>query len=435
MTQDRRKEHVMAAVREGQLDAPLLQIPVDPSNSSNESMKAIRNMLPLEWRDVEAAMAPGIRPWTSQELMDVVDLKDWAMQWPGSDSSVPPCRQTHGGAARTRWNKFCQQQQLVGRGSAPISQYAKNRNNIQLPHAVSRMSCYLNYGTISIFQMIHDIWQHPSSTAKFEDEILKWREISYAHAFAHPEDYATESSIPLWASRYLNSCHTHTVSTSSTSVGAADSKPGHMNLQQLEEGNTADPTWNAMQRYLVSTGELHNNARMTWGKTVVHWQKHDFSIRQILSQLCYLNDRYALDGLSPPSYAGILWCFGWGDKPSQQRCHGESGGSMISEKPPWRYRVGPEGFQEAERRLLDNHSNTNNTSANNGSQPSIASVILRVSNNNKRKVDAKGEDQNIQSASLSPKKAMKGSKASVENTLLSYFPSKNSDTNHVRTLG
>jgi len=102
-----------------------------------------------------------------------------------------------------------------------------------------------------------------------------------------------------------------------------------------------------MQDYLRETGELHNNARMTWGKTVVHWQK-GLDLSEMLRHMAYINDRYALDGLSPPSYAGLLWCLGWCDKP-------RSGGD-ISEKPSWQYRVGPDGFQEAQRRLLQSHS-------------------------------------------------------------------------------
>ena len=52
------------------------------------------------------------------------------------------------------------------------------------------------------------------------------------------------------------------------------------------------------------------------GKTVVHWQATKVSTEESLLQLCCLNDRFALDGLSPPSYGGVLWCYGWQDKPA-----------------------------------------------------------------------------------------------------------------------
>lgn len=83
---------------------------------------------------------------------------------------------------------------------------------------------------------------------------------------------------------------------------------------------------------------------MTWGKTLVHWQT-SLELPELLRQLAFVNDRFALDGLSPPSYAGLLWCVGWGDKP------GRGGG--ISTKPASRYRVGPQGFVVARRRLLE----------------------------------------------------------------------------------
>lgn len=78
-------------------------------------------------------------------------------------------------------------------------------------------------------------------------------------------------------------------------------------------------------------------------KTVVHWQK-SVPVSELLQHMSCLNDRYALDGLSPPSYAGLLWCLGWCDKPG-------SGGS-ISAKPAWKYRVGAEGFVQAKKALL-----------------------------------------------------------------------------------
>jgi hypothetical protein len=109
----------------------------------------------------------------------------------------------------------------------------------------------------------------------------------------------------------------------------------------------------------MRTGELHNNARMTWGKTVVEWLSSSVAgddsscisaAQLILRTLCYLNDRYALDGLSPPSYAGLLWCMGWTDKPSG----GNSGGNFasIKFKPARLYRWNQDDFRVAEKTLL-----------------------------------------------------------------------------------
>eukprot|EP00957_Ditylum_brightwellii_P151911 11568351-Ditylum_brightwellii.AAC.1 len=87
---------------------------------------------------------------------------------------------------------------------------------------------------------------------------------------------------------------------------------------------------------------------MTWGKTVVHWgsTSHGVNSSHVLSTLCYLNDRFALDGLSPPSYAGLLWCMGWSDKPT-----GKDG--AVSQKNANRYKTGRSGFELAQRVLLE----------------------------------------------------------------------------------
>ena len=60
-------------------------------------------------------------------------------------------------------------------------------------------------------------------------------------------------------------------------------------LQVLRSGDTGDKVWNAMQRYLVQTGELHNNARMGWGKSILKWTD---SPEQALQVLTDLNNRY-----------------------------------------------------------------------------------------------------------------------------------------------
>lgn len=324
MTDSKRKAHVYGVVKDGHFDAPELSVKLEPSFFLSSTLPLLRQCLPADWQNAEIP-APGRRPWTMEELASITNIKEWSLTWPGADASVLPCHQTHGSpsSGQERWNTFLRKR---------LSSYANLRNQVQKPNAVSRMSCYLNYGIVSIFQIIYDLW-HAGSAAgadKFEEEIVKWREMSYAHAFGAPSCYSQEASVPQWARRYLDQCR-RTGGQSSYTV------------KQMEDGSTDCDTWNAMQRYLVRTGELHNNARMTWGKTVVHWQKGQLTVKQILQQLCYLNDRYALDGLSPPSYGGLLWCMGWCDKPKE---------GILSEKPSSQYRVGRQGFEDAERVLL-----------------------------------------------------------------------------------
>jgi deoxyribodipyrimidine photolyase len=183
----------------------------------------------------------------------VLDCKSWALSWRGADPTVPPCQQTDGSSivGKRRWRSFV---------TAGLKDYAKKRNSIIHPHAVSRISCYLNLGILSIFVLLHDVWEAKSTRGysagcqKFLDEVVKWREGSYVHAFAHP-NYHTIDVLPLWARKHLGHIHQN---RNGLSAGSGYS------YEELERGATSDETWNAMQEYLIDTGELHNNARMSW---------------------------------------------------------------------------------------------------------------------------------------------------------------------------
>jgi hypothetical protein len=204
------------------------------------------------------------------------------------------------------------------------------------------MSCYLNFGIVSIFRLAHEVKLAQASKVtgadKFEEEIIKWREMSYAHAFSRG-DYYTSNCLPSFA--------TKSIEQNTTKAAIVNA----LTVNQIEAGKTMDEKWNSMQQYLIQTGELHNNVRMSWGKTIsTAWHSH-ISVPETLSRsngllslLCYLNDRFALDGLAPPSYGGILWCFGWCDNPSA------SGG--ISPKSAKSYKMSAVDFQMAETNLL-----------------------------------------------------------------------------------
>ena len=333
-TERLRMGHVRAAM-EGCFDAPDLTVRIDGDDLLLSDAREEKLDLPPSWRDPTSS-APGVRPWTASDLTSVSDLKAWSMAWPGSDDSVPPCSQTVGtsDAGLERWKSW--------RGRGGMESYHRRRNDIRQPHASSRMSCYLNVGSVSIFRLVHEVKESQalakasgtggrSGADKFEEEIVKWREYSYAHCLGRPDDHATCGSLPDWSVRYLDGC----------SEGAGPDR------NRMDAGRTGDEKWDAMQRYLVSTGELHNNARMTWGKTAVHWSKlwGAGGASGVVRALCFLNDRYALDGLSPPSYAGLLWCAGWTERPA-------AGGS-VGRKDACNYkRSGAAGFCLAETRLL-----------------------------------------------------------------------------------
>jgi deoxyribodipyrimidine photolyase len=364
------------AAMAGNFDAPPLRyaIPIEEqhafnlfeskgtdSDSSTQGLVPIlhtlTNMFPSPWKATHCK-APGTRPWATNELADIPDLKQWVMnEWPGADTSVPPCPQTVGTttAGMERWRSWLQQR-------SGISKYARLRNDPTQPHAVSRMSAYLNFGIVSIFDLYHDISQskETQSRDKFIDEIIKWREFSHAHAFSRT-DYFQPSCVPPWARTFLSS---------PSSVMAVSAPGAAKTVEQMLTATTGDSKWDAMQRYLIRTGELHNNVRMTWGKTVVFWGRQaGWSCDRILQVLALLNDRFALDGVSPPSYAGLLWCCGWGDKPS-----GSNNGG-INPKPASRYKTSPPGFDLAEQRLLQSPASATSSSSKNMSTTASLSIL------------------------------------------------------------
>ena len=383
-TEHLRQGHLNAAM-EGHFDAPDLLVKMDDEDMFSHACP-LAHLFPARWKatsdDGSNSMlpnAPDVRPFTSKEMtriyeeddyvleegskmtassqqkppperrarQDVKPFHNFALNWPGADSTVPPCEHTVGTTAHgmTRWNNFVQ------RGG--MSRYGKERNDPRKVHSPSRMSAYLNLGIVSIFRLVWEVkkqqqkgkassqtnkrW-NKSGPDKYEEEIVKWREFSYAHAFSR-EDYDAVLSLPRWSMTCLDSHEDRSRYT----------------LDELATGNTGESTWDAMQKYLVNTGELHNNVRMTWGKTVVEWVGCSTSspgtpASLTLRTLCYLNDRYALDGLSPPSYAGVLWCHGWTEKPTG------NGYWIIPTKHACRYKVNASELEEAAALLLSSQS-------------------------------------------------------------------------------
>ncbi|MFP4619500.1 MAG: DNA photolyase, partial [Spirochaetaceae bacterium] len=61
---------------------------------------------------------------------------------------------------------------------------------------------------------------------------------------------------------------------------------------------------------------IHGYMRMYWGKKILEWTP---SLEEAFRRALYLNNRYALDGRDPNSFAGVAWCFGKHDRPWKER--------------------------------------------------------------------------------------------------------------------
>jgi len=234
------------------------------------------------------------------------------------DASVPPVAGTTGGAraGRARLRTFVKER-LPG--------YAEQRSQPRAPadgHA-SGLSPYLHFGQIAIQEVAEaalattGAWSpaelrldnrgrregffcdDPDVNA-FLDEALTWRDLGYHWQRARGADAASlEAALPGWALETLG-------------AHAGDRRQWLYAPDELEAGATHDPLWNAAQRELVATGQVHNYLRMLWGKKVIEWSA---SPAEAYRTLEHLNNKYALDGRDPNSYTGILWCFGLFDRP------------------------------------------------------------------------------------------------------------------------
>jgi deoxyribodipyrimidine photo-lyase len=168
-------------------------------------------------------------------------------------------------------------------------------------------------------------WGTDASTESFLDELITWRELAYGFCHHHA-DYDRYESLPGWARATLD-------------LHAADPRPKRYGLAAFDEARTHDPLWNAAQTQLRREGRIHTYLRMLWGKKILEWTAHP---REALEVMIQLNNRYALDGRDPNSYAGIFWTLGRFDRPwAPERPIFGVVRFMSSENTARKMRVGP----------------------------------------------------------------------------------------------
>ena len=141
-------------------------------------------------------------------------------------------------------------------------------------------------------------WGVSPSGDAFLDELVTWRELAM-HTAVHRPGFEAYDSLPDWARRVL-------------AERADDPRPTRYDLDALDAARTHDRVWNAAQRQLVREGRMPNYLRMLWGKKVLEWSARP---EIAFETLVHLNNRYAVDGRDPSSYAGIAWIFGRYDRP------------------------------------------------------------------------------------------------------------------------
>src|SRR4051812_8491011 len=198
-------------------------------------------------------------------------------------------------AARTRLRSFVEDGLL---------EYSERRRNPSDANGSSRLSPYVHYGMVSPLEIVRAVRDGAPASASdaFLNEMLTWRELSLNFCLRNPH-HASLLALPDWVHRSMR-------------AHADDPREVTYTLDELERASTHDPIWNAGQRELLETGQMHNVVRMLWGKAVITWTR---SYEEALASLIHLNNKYALDGRDPNSYAGIQWCFGKFDRPFAAR--------------------------------------------------------------------------------------------------------------------
>jgi deoxyribodipyrimidine photo-lyase len=141
-------------------------------------------------------------------------------------------------------------------------------------------------------------WGMGEAAEAFLDQLVTWREVGFNFA-AKRDDAESYEALPPWALATLGK-------------HASDPRTYLYTADQLDEGRTHDPLWNAAQHQLAREGRIHNYLRMLWGKKILEWSP---SPREAHEVMFSLNDTWALDGRDPNSASGIMWCLGRYDRP------------------------------------------------------------------------------------------------------------------------
>jgi deoxyribodipyrimidine photo-lyase len=221
---------------------------------------------------------------------DISDI-DKAVSNLNVDQSVRPAVDYRGGTmeAKNRLDEFIDRK---------LDRYEESRNNPN-SDSLSNLSPYLHFGQISPVYIALKVSEYggPGSDA-FLEELIVRRELSMNYVHYNPR-YDSFNGLPDWSKRTLRE-------------HLKDVREYVYSREDLEQGRTHDPYWNAAQLEMVSTGKMHGYMRMYWGKKILEWTEDP---EEALTTAVYLNNRYELDGRDANGFTGIAWCFGKHDRP------------------------------------------------------------------------------------------------------------------------
>jgi deoxyribodipyrimidine photo-lyase len=244
--------------------------------------------LKCAWREGRSELHTEVTGTNISELVSSCEI----------DHSLAPSRRYRGGRgeAKRRLRRFLEDnlRRYAGLARDPSAK------------ATSRLSPYLHFGQISSLEIALAVrayaTKHKLIADGFLEELIVRRELAFNFARYGPCPNS-ESALPEWARATLKE-------------HSRDRRLHVYPREQFETATTHDELWNAAQKELLHDGVIHGYYRMYWGKKIIEWSR---SHQEALETMIYLNDRYAIDGRDPNTYANILWCFGLHDRPWGER--------------------------------------------------------------------------------------------------------------------
>lgn len=172
-----------------------------------------------------------------------------------------------------------------------LSRYAAERNDPNAK-AVSGLSPYFHFGQLAPQRAAYNAafsGVGENQEAYIEELVIR-RELSDNFCLYNPK-YDSLEGAAQWARKTLDEFRD-------------DIREYLYTYKEFEEGRTHSALWNAAQRQLTVSGQMHGYMRMYWAKKILEWSESPEEAVRIAVEL---NDRFALDGRDPNGYVGVLW--------------------------------------------------------------------------------------------------------------------------------
>lgn len=173
----------------------------------------------------------------------------------------------------------------------------------------SKMSMYLHFGQISSLQIYQYVQNFLLQSRKdidvrgFFEQLIVRRELAVNYVYYRSGYDQFETMTNPWA--YIT-----------MEIHSNDTREVVYSIDEMIQGRTHDPYFNAAMKEMVDTGYMHGYMRMYWCKKIIEWSK-DYKSAYNIAIL--LNNRYFIDGRDPNSYVGVAWCFGLHDQGFRER--------------------------------------------------------------------------------------------------------------------